>query len=93
MRAAHVLKTMAMLAIAAPVAAADAQRGNVLYETHCDGCHYERVHKRQKTNIQSLAALRLEVARWAAQTKRRFAPEEIDDIAAYLNQSHYRLGK
>lgn len=73
--------------------AADAQSGRVLYETHCGTCHYEKLHGRQKSVITSLAALKLEVAKWAAQTNRRFTAAELEDVVDYLNQSHYRLEK
>lgn len=73
--------------------AADARLGQELYETHCGGCHYERLHSRKKSVITSLAALKLEVAKWAAQTDRRFTAGELEDIIEYLNQSHYRIAK
>lgn len=73
----------------------DAGRGRELYETHCLSCHYERIHQRDPSRslIKSLTALRMEVGRWAAQVKRNFTPQEIDEIAEYLNRSHYRLEK
>lgn len=73
--------------------ASDAQSGRLLYETHCGGCHYERLHDRVKTKINSLAALRAEVAKWAAQTGRKFSAAELEDIVEYLNQSHYRTAQ
>ena len=75
--------------------AQDAARGRELYETHCLGCHYERIHKRDpaRSLVHTLAQLRVEVARRAQQTGRRFSPDDVDDIAEYLNQSHYRLAK
>jgi mono/diheme cytochrome c family protein len=85
-----------LLAFALPAAQAqDAQRGRALYETHCLACHYERIHKRDpsRSPVRTLAQLRLEVARWAAQTPQRFTVEDLDDIAEYLNRSHYRLEK
>jgi mono/diheme cytochrome c family protein len=77
-----------------PALGQDAQRGRLLYETHCLSCHYERIHSRDpsRSTIKSRTALQIEVARWAAQVKRPFSTQEIDDIAEYLNQSHYRLG-
>jgi len=75
------------------VGASDAQHGRLLYETHCGSCHYEKLHTRKSTRIDTLAALKGEVARWSLQTSRRFTPAEIDDVAAYLNRSHYRLSK
>ncbi|TAK44535.1 MAG: hypothetical protein EPO29_03035 [Betaproteobacteria bacterium] len=83
------------LVLAAPSWAQDAVRGRQLYETHCGGCHYERVHQRERSRwqVKSLAGLRLEVARWAEQLKRPFTLEDLDDIAEYLNRSHYRFEK
>jgi hypothetical protein len=42
--------------------------------------------------VQTLADLRDEVARRAAQTGRPFTLEDLADIAEYLNQTHYRFG-
>ena len=76
-----------------PVAAQDAGRGKLLYETHCGDCHYERVHQRDrdKSAVRTLADLRDQVARRAAQTGRAFTLEDLGDIAEYLNRTYYRL--
>jgi len=81
--------------LTAPAWAQDAQRGGSLYEVHCLTCHYERIHKRDPSRslVRSLAQLRVEVAQRATQTGQRFTIEDLDDIAAYLNRSHYRLEK
>ncbi|MCG6951575.1 MAG: hypothetical protein LJE90_04325 [Betaproteobacteria bacterium] len=75
--------------------AADAARGKQLYETHCGGCHYERLHERprERSIVHSMAELRSQVAQRAALTGRPFTLEDIDDIAEYLNRSHYRFTK
>jgi mono/diheme cytochrome c family protein len=77
-----------------PLAAAaqDVDRGRLLYQTYCGGCHYERVHDRLRSEVQDLSDLRDMVARWAPQTKRSFTLDEREDIAQYLNASHYRFG-
>ena len=82
----------AVLASAA-ASAEDPGRGQALYETHCLECHYERIHRRDpaRSLVRNLPQLQAEVARRAELTKRRFAPDEIEDIAAYLNRSHYRF--
>ena len=85
-----------LLGVLAPAAQAqDAARGKALYETHCLTCHYERIHKRDpaRSLVRSLPQLRVEVARRAEQAGRRFSAEDVDDVAEYLNQSHYRLAK
>lgn len=91
MRAAAAL--LAVLAL--PCWSQDAVRGKELYETHCLGCHYERIHKRDPSRslVRTVAELRTEVARRAPLTGRPFTLEDLDDIAEYLNRSHYRLSK
>ena len=86
---------LVLAALAFPGWAEDAGRGRQIYETHCLSCHYERIHKRDPSRslIKSRTALRVEVGRWAAQVKRPFTPEDVDDVAEYLNRSHYRLEK
>ncbi len=90
--------TLAGIALAAALAggtarAQDAERGRRLYETHCNGCHYERVHRRSResSRVRSLEDLRSEVTRWAGQTRQRLTREDLQDIVAYLNRSHYHL--
>jgi len=81
-------------AIALPSQAQDAERGKLLYGTHCFSCHYERIHARDpaRSTVRSLTALRVEVGRWAAQAKRPLTIQDLDDISEYLNRSHYRFG-
>lgn len=78
---------------ALPARAQDAQRGKALYETHCLVCHYERIHKRDpaRSLVRTQAQLRNEVVNRAALTKQRFTIEDLDDIAEYLDLTHYRF--
>ena len=78
---------------ALPALAQDAQRGKALYETHCLVCHYERIHKRDPSRslVRTQAQLRNEVVNRAALTKQRFTIEDLDDIAEYLDLTHYRF--
>lgn len=83
--------SLVLLLFTLPALAADASRGRILYQTHCLSCHYERLHERprERSRVHSLAALRVEVAERAALTGRPFTIEDLDDIAEYLNRSHY----
>jgi mono/diheme cytochrome c family protein len=96
-RAAPVLAVAcALLALGASQGRAqDAERGRALYETHCLSCHYERIHNRDpaRSLVRTMSDLRAEVARWAGQTGRPFTLQDLDDIAEYLNRTHYRLSK
>ena len=91
----RVFEMLAVAALAVPAWAQNAERGRQLYETHCLSCHYERIHKRDESRslVRSLPSLRVEVARRAEQVRRPFSIEDLDDIAEYLNRSHYRFDK
>ncbi len=75
--------------------AQDAGRGRELYDTFCGGCHYVRVHDRDRAHslVHTTAELREQVTRYAAQTGHRFTREDIEDLVAYLDTSHYHLEK
>ncbi len=85
----------AMALAAAGAQAQDARRGRQLYETHCLSCHYEHVHERapERSRVHSLDDLREQVKAWGGLTGQAFTQEDLDDIVAYLDQSHYRLTK
>ncbi len=78
-----------------PALGQDAQRGRQLYENNCLTCHYERIHKRDpaKSLVKSQAQLRVEVGNRAMSVPQRLTPTDQDDIAEYLNLSHYRFRK
>ena len=84
-----------LVMLAAPAWAQDAERGKLLYETHCLACHYERIHERDRSKslVSSFTDLRIEVANRALSTERKFTPQELDEIAAYLDRSYYRFQK
>jgi len=85
---------LALLA-ALPAAAQDPARGRLLYETHCLSCHYERIHDRDAAHsrIVTRAGLLAEVSERAALTRQPFTRDDLEDIAEYLDRSHYRLKK
>jgi len=88
------VRAASLLVLLLPVAASaqDPAPGRALYQTHCGGCHYERVHDRLRTDVKDLSDLRDMVARWAPQTRRSYTLDEREAIVQYLNQSHYRFG-
>jgi mono/diheme cytochrome c family protein len=91
----RILLACLLAAAAVPASAQDAERGRVLYETFCMGCHYERVHERprERSLVKSLTDLRSQVARRSELTRMRFTPQDVDDVAEYLNRSHYKFQK
>jgi mono/diheme cytochrome c family protein len=86
-----VLVASLLLAISAAQAAADAERGNVLYETRCKACHASSVHNREARKAKSFANLRAQVLRWSAQVGGGWTAGEIDDMTLYLNRRYYHF--
>lgn len=70
--------------------AEDFRRGRAIYETRCMGCHGTSVHNRDARRATDFAGVRAAVARFAREAGGVWEPDEIDDVAAYLNQRYYR---
>lgn len=73
--------------------AAEVERGRLLYENHCLGCHESVVHVREKRRVKSAPALRAEIAARAQAAGLRWSAEEVDDVLRYLDRRYYRLGE
>ena len=87
--------TVASMLLLAAASAASAQsptpaRGALLYETHCIGCHTEQMHWRKKRVASDWPSLLKQVRRWQGSTGQRWNDEDIDAVARYLNERHYR---
>lgn len=67
----------------------DIQRGKLLYENHCLGCHESTDHIESKRKVDSLRELRHQIVRWSIETEANWRQEEVDDVLEYLNQQHY----
>lgn len=66
-------------------------RGAVLYEMRCRGCHAESVHSRGKRLAADFPAVRAWVERWSATLRLQWSEDEIDDVAIHLNRRYYRF--
>ncbi len=84
---------LALLLLPAAAGAAEADRGRLLYENHCIGCHESVVHVREQRRAQSATALRAEVAARAKSAGLRWTAEDIDDVVRYLDRRYYHLGE
>lgn len=71
--------------------AADASRGQLLYENHCMVCHTSVVHVRERRKANSLEEIETWIIRWQAQLGLNWDSGEVDDVAEFLNQRFYRL--
>jgi len=73
------------------VAAADVQRGKLLYETYCIACHTTQAHWRDKHIVRSWADLLYQVTRMEKNAGQDWSSDEIGDVAAYLNEIFYKM--
>jgi len=81
--------SLLVLTLYAGLAAAQPERGELLYTTYCDGCHTERVHWREKKVATSWTNLVAEVRRWQAVFKLEWSADDIEAVARYLNALYY----
>lgn len=69
------------------------ERGRALYENHCVVCHTSKVHRRYPPSAIDREALRFIVKVWVDEQKLRWTPEEIEDVAYYLDRVYYQFEK
>ena len=81
----------AILLASQGVSAADAERGQKLYQSRCDECHTESVHGREKRVAKDFDDVRRWVTRWSENVGARWGANEIDDVSSYLNDTYYHF--
>ena len=67
-------------------------RGQELYDHHCQSCHEDLLHARNR-KLKTPEALRQRIVDWAAHTATPWTREEIDDVQYYLNKRFYRFNE
>ena len=80
----------ALMTITSAAHGADPQRGFMLYETQCTGCHDSVFHLTGPRTAKSYADVLREVSRWAKTIELEWTEEEIEDVADYLNTQFYQ---
>jgi mono/diheme cytochrome c family protein len=66
-------------------------QGELLYKTHCIGCHSTQVHWREKKIAKDWRTLVAEVQRWQSNIKLGWGNDEIGAVAHYLNGAFYHF--
>lgn len=66
-------------------------RGELLYATHCIGCHNTQLHWRAKKLATNWPRLKAEVDRWQKLTGLGWRDAEVTDVARYLNTRYYHF--
>lgn len=83
----------ALMAAGEPALAADTERGQLLYENHCTGCHTSRAHIREARKAKDEATLRQQIVRWQTNQKLKWSAIDVDDVYAFLDARYYKLGQ
>ena len=81
---------LACLIISLP-SSAQVDRGQGLYENHCQECHNNSVHTRTDSKPKSVKDLRDWVRTMSIYSDLDWGNGEIDDLTRYLNQRIYKL--
>ncbi|MDO9217227.1 MAG: hypothetical protein Q7U14_08130, partial [Lacisediminimonas sp.] len=84
------LAALAGLARAEAPRTGDAARGELLYTTHCMACHSDQVYWRANKLVTDWRSLQSEVDRWQVLSGLGWNPQDIADVARYLNTVYYR---
>ena len=67
----------------------NAERGAMLYQNHCGGCHEAHVHSRKSSKINGKETLQAEVLRWSAELELYWQLADIRDVTEYLYLKYY----
>lgn len=69
----------------------DSANGKRLLDTHCMKCHQTDVFTRKDRKVQSLDALKDQLAGCAHMAGQEFSASEMQDLLKYLNDEFYRF--
>lgn len=81
---------LALFAFATVVGAGDFERGKLLYQARCVGCHDKSVHNRDARKAVTIEAIRAQVRRWDGAMGGAWKDPEVNDVTTYLNELYYR---
>ena len=71
--------------------AADAVRGELLYNTHCVACHTSKMHWRDQRLATDWDSLKVQVRRWQSAIELNWDEDDIASTAYYLNRMYYQF--
>jgi hypothetical protein len=69
----------------------DSAEGKRLYEANCMGCHDTSVSTRKDRVVQSLAALKEQLASCTHMANKKFSESETQNLLKYLNDQFYHF--
>jgi hypothetical protein len=70
----------------------DALRGEMLHGLRCMTCHNAGMYLRKQRKVTTVDDLRSQIQKWSVEAGLLdWTADEVEDIAAFLNQRYYRL--
>ena len=91
MRTSSIITLLCSVLVYSSISLAEFDRGQALYENHCQFCHESWVHNRPKSNINSITELQRRVSGWSIHSGLNWSNEEILDVTDYLSRHFYKL--
>ena len=70
-----------------------ATRGEVLYLTQCINCHRASEHWKDQNAVTDWKSLGTEIGRWQVKLNLGWSLQDINDVARYLNDAHYKFSR
>jgi len=64
-------------------------RGQLLYSTHCNACHFSQIHWREQKLVVDWNSLVEQVRRWQYISGLSWSEDEINDVARHLDKLYY----
>ena len=83
--------TVCLLAATPSLPAANLDNGKALVDANCTKCHDERIYTRPDHRVTTLDGLKKQVSRCELALGLKWFDEDVDDVAAYLNQTYYQF--
>jgi mono/diheme cytochrome c family protein len=65
-------------------------RGELLYTTHCIACHTSQMHWRDRRVATDFPGVLGQVMTWQARAQLNWTPEDIVEVARFVNDRYYR---
>lgn len=76
--------------LAAAFGAQGQSRGELLYNTHCVGCHSTQMHWRDGRVATDFAGVLFQVGKWQSANSLSWNEKDVLAVAEYLNTTFYR---
>jgi mono/diheme cytochrome c family protein len=81
----------AVFALMTALSAHAQSRGELLYSTHCLGCHTTEMHWRDARVATDWAGVVTQVRRWQSANSLSWNEQDVFAVARYLNESFYHF--